>query len=85
MTRHHRLLGPVKAVGRRRIRRAISDPALRRKVTPRDQLGCKRIMLTDDWYPTLARPDVELVTDAIETITPGGDPRRRPRAPRRRA
>ena len=72
MTRHHRLLGPVKAAGRMQIRRAISDPALRRAVTPRDELGCKRLMLTDDWYPTLARPDVELVTDAIETITPGG-------------
>ena len=41
-------------------------------MTPTDVVGCKRIMLTDDWYPALARPDVELVTDAIETITPAG-------------
>ena len=72
MTRHLWLLGPIKAVARARIRRAIADPALRREVTPRDELGCKRIMLTDDWYPTLARDDVELVSDRIEAVTPGG-------------
>ena len=38
----------------------------------RDALGCKRIMLTDDWYPTLARDDVSLVTDPIEAVTAGG-------------
>jgi cation diffusion facilitator CzcD-associated flavoprotein CzcO len=72
MTRHPSLLAPMKAVARRQIRRAIADPALRRQVTPRDALGCKRIMLTDDWYPTLAREDVSLVTDAIETVTASG-------------
>ena len=39
---------------------------LREKVTPRDEIGCKRIMLTDEWYPTLTQPNVELVTDRIE-------------------
>jgi cation diffusion facilitator CzcD-associated flavoprotein CzcO len=72
MTRHPRLLKPLEAAGRFNIRRGIRDPALRRRVTPTDVVGCKRIMLTDDWYPALARPDVELVTDAIETITPAG-------------
>jgi cation diffusion facilitator CzcD-associated flavoprotein CzcO len=72
MTRHHWLLGGMKAVARAQIRRAISDPALRRLLTPRDELGCKRVMLTDDWYKTLTRPDVELVSDRIETVTPGG-------------
>ncbi len=72
MTRHQWLLGPMKAVARRQVRRGIADPALRRLLTPRDALGCKRIMLTDDWYPTLARDDVSLITDPIEAVTAGG-------------
>ena len=52
--------------------KAIDDPELRRKVTPRDEVGCKRIMLTDEWYPTLTQPNVELVTDRIAEVTPTG-------------
>src|SRR3712207_2032086 len=72
MTRRRRLLPLLRAVGRWQINRAIKDPELRRKVTPTDEIGCKRIMLTDEWYPTLTRPNVELVTDRIESITPRG-------------
>jgi cation diffusion facilitator CzcD-associated flavoprotein CzcO len=54
------------------IRRAKLDPELRAKVTPRDEVGCKRVMLTDEWYPTLTKPNVELVTDRIAAIMPGG-------------
>jgi cation diffusion facilitator CzcD-associated flavoprotein CzcO len=63
---------PLRAVGRRQINSAIKDPELRRKVTPTDDIGCKRMMLTDDWYPTLTQPNVELVTDRIATVTPSG-------------
>jgi cation diffusion facilitator CzcD-associated flavoprotein CzcO len=72
MTRHRWLLKPFRALGRSQINRAIKDPELRRKVTPADEVGCKRIMLTDDWYPTLARDNVELVTDRIAEITETG-------------
>jgi cation diffusion facilitator CzcD-associated flavoprotein CzcO len=72
LTRHRWLLPIVRAISRRQIRRAIADPELRRKVTPTDEVGCKRIMLTDEWYPTLAEPDVELVTERIEAVTPTG-------------
>jgi cation diffusion facilitator CzcD-associated flavoprotein CzcO len=72
MTRHRWLLAPFRAAARRQIRKTIMDPELRRKVTPSDELGCKRLMLTDDWYPTLAKPNVELVTDRIAEVTPGG-------------
>ena len=70
MTRRRRLLGPFRALGRLQINRAIEDPELRRKVTPTDELGCKRVMLTDDWYPALTRPNVELVTDRIAEVSP---------------
>jgi cation diffusion facilitator CzcD-associated flavoprotein CzcO len=70
MTRHRWLLRPFRALGRWQINRAIDDPELRRKVTPTDEIGCKRIMLTDDWYPTLTKPNVELVTERIAEVTP---------------
>ena len=72
MTSRRWLLAPFRAVARRQINSAISDPELQRKVTPADELGCKRLMLTDEWYPTLTKPNVELVTDAIESVTPTG-------------
>jgi cation diffusion facilitator CzcD-associated flavoprotein CzcO len=72
MTRHRWILAPFRAVARWQINRAIKDPELRRKVTPSDEVGCKRIMLTDDWYPTLAQPNVDVITDAIAEVTPHG-------------
>jgi cation diffusion facilitator CzcD-associated flavoprotein CzcO len=72
MTRRPWLLPVIRALGRLQINRAIKDHELRRKVTPRDEIGCKRIMITDDWYPTLTKPNVELVTDRIAAVTPAG-------------
>jgi cation diffusion facilitator CzcD-associated flavoprotein CzcO len=59
-------------LARHQIRKAISDPDLRRKVTPVDEVGCKRVMPTDTWYPTLTRPNVELVDSPINEITAQG-------------
>ena len=72
MTRRRSLLRLFRALGRRQITKAIEDPELRRKVTPTDEMGCKRIMLTDDWYPTLAKPDVDVVVDPVVEVGPGG-------------
>jgi cation diffusion facilitator CzcD-associated flavoprotein CzcO len=66
------MLPPFRAIGKRQITKAIADPVLRVKVTPTDEIGCKRIMLTDDWYPTLTKPNVELVTNRIAEVTPTG-------------
>jgi cation diffusion facilitator CzcD-associated flavoprotein CzcO len=70
MTSQRWLLPLFRVIGRRQIDSAIADPELRRKVTPADEVGCKRIMLTDEWYPTLAQHNVDLVTERIETVTP---------------
>jgi cation diffusion facilitator CzcD-associated flavoprotein CzcO len=72
MTKHRWLLKLFKRISQRRIDKAIADPELRRKVTPTDEIGCKRIMLTDEWYPTLTKPNVELIADRIAEVTPGG-------------
>jgi cation diffusion facilitator CzcD-associated flavoprotein CzcO len=69
MTSRRWLLAPFRAAARRQITSAIDDPDLRRKVTPTDELGCKRLMLTDEWYPTLTRPNVELITDPIAEVS----------------
>jgi cation diffusion facilitator CzcD-associated flavoprotein CzcO len=72
MTSQRWLLHPFRAAARHQINRAIKDPELRRKVTPSDEVGCKRVMLTDEWYPTLTKPNVGLVTDRIAEVTPSG-------------
>ena len=47
----------------------IKDPELRKKLTPDYPAGCKRILLTNDWYPALARDNVEVETSHIAKIT----------------
>ena len=47
----------------------ISDPELRKKLTPGYPAGCKRILLTNDWFPTLARPNVHVETSHIARIS----------------
>ncbi|GAB3543828.1 flavin-containing monooxygenase [Spirosoma fluminis] len=52
------------------LERSISDPVLRRKATPNYKLGCKRVLVSDDYYPALTRPNVELVTELIAAVKP---------------
>lgn len=49
----------------------ISDRLSEKAVIPDYPLGCKRILIADDWYPTLLRPDVAVVTSPIERIEDG--------------
>ncbi len=53
---------------RRHLHGSVSDPELRRKLTPDYRLGCKRILLSNDYYSTLTRPNVSLVTEAVEQV-----------------
>ncbi|NBE96688.1 NAD(P)/FAD-dependent oxidoreductase [Nonomuraea sp. KC401] len=48
----------------------VPDPDLRRRLTPGYLIGCKRILISSDYYPALMRDDVELVTDEITEIRP---------------
>lgn len=57
---------------RLRMQAAVRDKQLRRKLTPDYELGCKRMLLSNEWYPTLARPNVELVTSGVARVTPTG-------------
>lgn len=57
---------------KRALKKAIKDPELRRKLTPTYKVGCKRTLVSDDWFPAFARDNVHLVTEGIEKITPTG-------------
>ncbi len=51
---------------------SVADPALRAKVTPSYRMGCKRILISSEFYPAIQRPNVELITDGIAAIEPRG-------------
>ncbi len=46
----------------------VRDPELRKKVTPDFTIGCKRILLSNNYYPALSKPNVEVVTDSIVRV-----------------
>jgi cation diffusion facilitator CzcD-associated flavoprotein CzcO len=62
----------VAKVAKHKIAQNIKDPALRAKVTPDYTPGCKRLLISNDYYPTLARLNVDVITDGIARITPKG-------------
>ncbi|MBO9520773.1 MAG: NAD(P)/FAD-dependent oxidoreductase [Nocardioidaceae bacterium] len=63
---------PAKLAALKNIERGIADPELRAKVTPDFEIGCKRILISNTYYPALARSSTTLVTDRIASITPTG-------------
>jgi cation diffusion facilitator CzcD-associated flavoprotein CzcO len=67
-----RLMAPQEKLARAHIARQVEDPDLRAKVTPDYTIGCKRILLSSDYYPALSKPHVDVVTDGIAEITETG-------------
>jgi cation diffusion facilitator CzcD-associated flavoprotein CzcO len=68
MTKRPSLLRPVRRMAERHLRKQVNDRELRRKLTPRYSPGCKRLLLSDDFYPSLNAGNVEVVTDAIREV-----------------
>lgn len=54
------------------LRVQVPDKTLRARLLPEYPLGCKRIIYSNDFYPALGRPNVELVSTGIQAITPRG-------------
>ena len=48
----------------------VSDPALRARLTPDYTVGCKRILISNDYYETLERPNVSVETQPIDRVHP---------------
>jgi cation diffusion facilitator CzcD-associated flavoprotein CzcO len=82
LTIDQRMLSLLEAVARTNLRRSVRDRDLRAKLTPRYRIGCKRIIFSDDYLPALTKPNVELITNGIESIDEHGirgvDGRHRP-------
>lgn len=68
--RRPRLMRQLDRLARLHMRRQIRDPELRAKVTPDYVLGCKRILISDDYYPALTQPNVELVAAGVSQVGP---------------
>ncbi|HEX2132502.1 MAG TPA: NAD(P)/FAD-dependent oxidoreductase [Actinophytocola sp.] len=63
-----RLMKLAQKVALAHMRRAVDDPELRRKLTPDYVMGCKRVLVANDFYPALTRPNVDVVTDGIAEV-----------------
>lgn len=54
----------------RHLHEQVDDPELRRLLTPDYTIGCKRVLISNDWYPTLTRDDVDLVASPVAGARP---------------
>ena len=69
-TRNQKVFLPLRLTAARHRRRQIKDPVLRAKVTPNYAMGCKRMLISNDYYPSLTKPNVDVITDGIAEIRP---------------
>jgi cation diffusion facilitator CzcD-associated flavoprotein CzcO len=66
--RRPRLMKLVNRLARWHLRRQVPDPQLREKLTPDYIIGCKRILISDNYYPALVKPNVEVITTGVEAM-----------------
>lgn len=64
-----RILG---GLARANLRLTVRDPRLREALTPTEPIGCKRMLFSNQWYPALAQPNVDVVTDTVAEVVPEG-------------
>ena len=62
----------VGALVRLHLRHQVRDPALRAALRPEYTMGCKRLLLSDDYYPALTQPNAEVVAGGAVEVRPGG-------------
>ncbi|MEU4203493.1 NAD(P)/FAD-dependent oxidoreductase [Streptomyces sp. NPDC039022] len=61
-------LGLIEGLAKGHMKRAVKDPALRAKLTPDYRIGCKRILLSNTYYPALTQPNVDVVASGLKEI-----------------
>jgi cation diffusion facilitator CzcD-associated flavoprotein CzcO len=64
--------GMLKKLAGSHLQQQVPDPALRAVLTPDFNPGCKRLLISNTWFPTLQRPNVKLVTQGVAGVTPQG-------------
>ncbi|QOR67167.1 NAD(P)/FAD-dependent oxidoreductase [Cytobacillus suaedae] len=62
----------VEKIAIKHLNETIKDPELREKLTPRYRMGCKRILLSNTYYPALAKENVDVNTNGIKEVTADG-------------
>ena len=62
------ILRAAETAALRHLHRQVADPGLRARLTPSYRMGCKRILLSNDYYPALTQPNVSVVTDGIKEV-----------------
>lgn len=65
-------MAQTEKLARHLIQRQVPDPELRRQVTPDYTVGCKRLLISKDWYPALGRSKVEVRTGGVVEVKPDG-------------
>ena len=63
-----KLMKVAERLGRRHLQRSVPDPALRAKLTPDYRIGCKRILISNDYLPSVTRPNVDLVAAGLGEV-----------------
>ncbi|WP_372433644.1 flavin-containing monooxygenase [Hoyosella rhizosphaerae] len=63
-----KLMLGLQALAKGMIRAQIRNPELRKKVTPDFRIGCKRMLISNAYYPALDRANVDLITDGIAEV-----------------
>jgi cation diffusion facilitator CzcD-associated flavoprotein CzcO len=66
--RHPRAMRELERIGRRHLESQVSDPRLRAILTPRFLIGCKRILLSNTYYPSLTQPNVDVHGAAVASV-----------------
>jgi cyclohexanone monooxygenase len=64
-----RILKLGEYLGKRHLKKNIKDEKLRQKLTPNFRLGCKRVLLSNNYYQAIAQPNVDVITDGIQQFT----------------
>jgi cation diffusion facilitator CzcD-associated flavoprotein CzcO len=68
ITRDRRFLRGQAALARMHLRRQVPDPDLRRRLTPDYEIFCKRIILSNEWYPAIQEPNVDIVSSGVREV-----------------
>lgn len=67
-----KLMAAAEKLAREHLDRSVADPDLRARLTPDYTIGCKRVLIANDYYPALQRANVRLVTQRVGHVTPAG-------------
>ena len=66
--RHPWVMRQIQRLGLLHLRRAVRDPELRAALTPRYTLGCKRLLMSNDYYPALAQSNVSVHATGVQEV-----------------